>query len=427
MKKLGGKALPGLGHGPFRLASLTDPWRFLLYSHDSWGLGHLKRNLALASALTARFPNANALVVTGSPCATQFDLPTNCDVLKLPSVSKDAEGSYISRSLSADVTRTIKLRSRLILESFRSFDPHLVLVDHQLTGLHGEALGMLHEARRTGRLTVYGMRDVLDEPSRVDREWDRHESFWALKHGYDRICVYGMPEVFDPRSQYSILRPFKHKVSFSGYVVAPLDATIRMPVPSMMPHVVVTMGGGQDGQENVKHYLQSLSLAPPSWTSHVVTGPLMDREAVREFKRAVQKMGMADRVRVSRFHNKLPHLLQAADAVVSMAGYNSCAEILQSRLPAVLLPRTHPRQEQLIRARRLQELGLATCLENVHPHALRAAVNTALAGSLRESSSLNLDGADRLCDLTAELLLSTSEPALGAARMAVSRGISKRC
>lgn len=426
MKKRGGKAVLRRDIGSAKPGSISDHWRFLLYSHDSWGLGHLKRSLTLAKALTARYPHANALVVTGSPCATQFELPSRCDVLKLPSVSKDAEGAYVSRSLSSDVSRTIELRSRLILESFRSFAPHLVLIDHQLTGLHGEALDMLREARQSGRFTIYGMRDVLDEPARVEREWDRHENFWALKHGYDRICVYGMHEVFDPRSQYPVLKNFQHKISFSGYVVAPLDATVRMPVPNLVPHVVVTMGGGQDGQDNVRHYLHCLSLAPPSWTSHIVTGPLMEREAVRKFKRMVQKMRMADRVRISRFHNKLPHLLQAADAVVSMAGYNSCAEILQSRLPAVLLPRTHPRKEQLIRARRLQELGLATSVEQAGPHALRAAVEQALCSLPRGTGDLMLDGAERLCDLTAEVLLSPSESARGTA-MAASKSGMKRC
>ena len=45
-------------------------------------------------------------------------------------------------------------------------------------------------------------------------------------------------------------------------------------------------------------------------------------------------------VKVQRFHRNIPELLTRADAVVSMAGYNSCAEILRSGVPAVLLPRS---------------------------------------------------------------------------------------
>lgn len=379
-----------------------EPLRFILYSHDSWGLGHLKRSLAIARAITSCSETANVLVVTGSPCATQFDLPQNCDVLKLPSVSKDAEGQYISRSLSDDIAKTIELRSRIILESYRSFDPHVILVDHQLTGLHGEALGMLRQARSTGRKTIYGMRDVLDEPARVSQEWDRHEYYWALKYGYDLICVYGTPEVFDPRQQYTALAPFVDKIRFSGYMVPPTDMSNRQSVPSLAPHVLVTMGGGQDGRQNIETYLEALALRPPHWTSHIIAGPLMEKGMVRHFKRWIQRKGMTGQVRVSRFHSNVPHLLQSADAVVSMAGYNSCAEILQSRLPAVLLPRTEPRQEQLIRAKRLEEMGLARCVEYPDPSTLRRAVEEALSLPDSKPGSIDLDGVERICEIIGE-------------------------
>ena len=80
--------------------SNTQYIRVLLYSHDSWGLGHLRRGLAIADAITTWFANADVLIITGSPCATQFELPARCDVLKLPAVSKDLQGLYIPRKLS---------------------------------------------------------------------------------------------------------------------------------------------------------------------------------------------------------------------------------------------------------------------------------------------------------------------------------------
>ena len=394
-----------MSNRPSSLAGL----RCLLYSHDSWGLGHLKRSLAIASALTTRFPDANVLVVTGSPCATQFNLPENCDVLKLPSVSKDAEGQYISRNLTDDVSRTIDLRSRLILEAYRSFKPHLVLVDHQLTGLHGEALPMLHEAHEADCILIYGMRDVLDDPEAVAVEWDRHENHWALRHGYESVCVYGTPEVFDPRTQYPMLAPHKDKVNFTGYIVSPLDYTTRLPVPTRIPHVLVTMGGGQDGRERLECFFDSLLQAPPTWTSHVLTGPLMEAGSVRHFKRLVQRMGMTQQVRVSRFHNNIPHLLQAADAVVSMAGYNSCAEILQSRIPAILLPRTTPRREQLIRAKRFQALGLAQCLTDLQPADLRDAIESALELRPHAPGRIDLEGTTRFCELVEALVTRSAD------------------
>ena len=386
-----------------------SPLRALLYSHDSWGLGHLRRSLAIAREITNHSEQANVLVVTGSPVATQFDLPERCDVLKLPAVSKDQDGQYISRQLSGSIASTIELRRRLIQESYRSFDPHLIIVDHQLTGLHDEALGMLREAKDQNKLLIYGMRDVIDAPERVAPAWDSAEHRWALKHAYDRICVYGTPGVFDPRVQYKALESLRHKIEFTGYIVTPLSKTNRQPVPSFRKKVLVTMGGGEDGAERIEAYIDALLVSPVHWDSHIVTGPLMDQVRVRHFKRRIYRHGLADQVRISRFLPNLPRLLQESDAVVSMAGYNSCAEIMQSGVAAVLMPRCHPRKEQLIRARRLEEMGLAQCVVGENPADIRKAVESALDKPDTKSQVPSLDGLGRLCSIIGELLGSEKD------------------
>ena len=382
--------------------------RFLLYSHDSWGLGHLRRNLAIAGALTVRFRHATILLVTGSSCATQFDLPPNCDVLKLPSISKDRNGNYVPRSLSGDIAHTVELRRRLLLEVYRAFQPDLLLIDHQLTGLRSELLDTLWEARASGKKIVYGMRDVLDSPEAVEAGWDSDECRWALRECYDRICVYGQASVFDPREHYPALAPVAEKVEFAGYVVAPVSDRSRPPLPTLMPRVLVTVGGGEDGGERIECYLAALALEAAAWTSHIITGPLMPLSRVRHYKRMVHRLGLSEHVRISRFHADIPRLLRESDAVVSMAGYNSCAEILQSRVPAVLLPRTAPRKEQLIRARRFQELQLATCIEDLDPRMVRTATEAALRNTGSCGTSVSLGGLGELCSMVSGLLANNS-------------------
>ncbi len=389
----------------------TTSLRVLLYSHDSWGLGHLKRSLAIAGAITARFADTDVLIVTGSPCATQFGLPNRCDIVKLPAVSKDVRGQYIPRTLSGCVSRTIDLRSCLILESYRSFDPHLIIVDHQLTGLLGEALAMLREARSAGKTLIYGMRDVLDSAEYVAASWDTHEHRWALAHAYDRICIYGTPDVFDPRKQYKILEPFRHKIDFTGYIVAPLNMSWRQPVPSLRKKVLVTMGGGEDGQQWVDTYIRVLKERPADWATHIVTGPLMDPAMVRHYKHTIRRLGLADRTRISRFCAYVPRLLQESDAVVSMAGYNSCVEIMQSRVPAILTPRLQYRKEQLIRARRLEEMGLVSCVTDTDPEQLRDAIEQALQRQDAKKAYPSLSGLDRLCDIIDDLMTADVEQA----------------
>lgn len=382
------------------------PLRVLLYSHDSVGLGHLRRNLAIASEIAATFPNSSIMIVTGSPCATQFQLPANTDLVKIPSISKDKQGEYITLNLSGSLKETLRFRSRMILEAFRSFEPGLIIMDHQLTGLKGEALDMLREAKEKGVITIYGSRDVKDDPEVVKRNWDTPENRWALNEGYDRVCIYGVPEVFDPRVAYApYLDKVKH-VDFTGYIVPAVKKVAKNPVPRRRKKVLVTFGGGSDGVHRAELYVQALATAPAYWDSHIITGPLMGADIKRRIRQQAKKLQPIGSVKVQRFHSNIPALLQQVDAVVSMAGYNSCVEILQSGVPAVLLPRSFPRREQVIRATRMAELGWVSVLPEVDPdpHRLFSAVEAALKSPRRSQPQVDLHGLSRLCDIIFEQL-----------------------
>jgi len=384
------------------------PLRVLLYSHDSVGLGHLRRNLAIAGEIAATFPRSSMLIVTGSPCATQFQLPDNTDLIKIPSISKDEQGRYIARNFSGPLENALKFRSDMILEAFRSFEPTLLIMDHQLVGLKGEALRMLREAKDKGVLTIYGSRDIKDSPDVVKSRWDNDDCRWALNEGYDRICVYGLPDVFDPRVAYAPLLDKVKQLDFTGYLVRSYTNLVKTPTTNGRKKVLVTFGGGSDGTERAHKYLQALAIAPAAWDSHIITGPLMDDDMKRSIRQQAKKIQPIGSIKIQRFHRNIPALLRQVDAVVSMAGYNSCVEILQSGVPAVLLPRSFPRQEQLIRATLMAKLGWVAVLPEADPDPQRLlnAVETALTSPRRKHSPVDLNGLGRLCEIIHELLLS---------------------
>lgn len=388
----------------------TGRTRILLYSHDSWGLGHLRRNLTIAASLVETLPGASALVVTGSPCATHFPHPPGVSLVKLPSVDKDGRGDYRPRSLPGSLEFVLRMRARLLLETLRSFEPHLLIVDHQVIGLHGEALETLREARARGVRTLLGIRDIIDSPETVARQWSSPEIRWALAEAYDRVCVYGSEEVFDPRIEYPIPPELAERVEFTGYVVRPRGRARRRPRGDA-PSVLVTAGGGQDGSRRVEAYLDALALGPVAWRSVVLTGPLMPAADVERLRRAARRLGS---VKIRQFQHDLPRLLEESTAVVAMAGYNTTAEILQSRRPAVLLPRTFPRREQLIRAERLSRLGLVRHQSTFDPPELRRLVEGAVAGPGRLPPPPGLDGCRRLCDIVADLLRAAGGPRFAA-------------
>jgi predicted glycosyltransferase len=55
--------------------------------------------------------------------------------------------------------------------------------------------------------------------------------------------------------------------------------------------------------------------------------------------------------------------MENATAIVAMGGYNTFCEILTLDKPAMIVPRSVPRQEQLIRAERAVKLGLVSMLD----------------------------------------------------------------
>jgi predicted glycosyltransferase len=103
-------------------------------------------------------------------------------------------------------------------------------------------------------------------------------------------------------------------------------------------------------------------------------------------------------------------LFQTADAIVCMAGYNTCAEVMRCAKPAVFLPRTTPRREQALRAQRLERLGLGRCLVEPEPAALADAVEGALATEIQTDNLPALDGAKKLCEITRELTEAVGQP-----------------
>lgn len=377
--------------------------RILFHSHDSFGLGHLRRTLTLAEALRPRLPDAQILLTTGSPCATHFEARSGIDVIKLPSVTKNASGEYVPRTLGGELDPLLRLRRQMLTEIHRTFAPDLLVVDHQVLGLCDELSEVLRDARTLGTRTILGVRDIIDAPETVAREWGRPRARRALAEEYDRVCVYGSPDVFDTRREYPIPPELEARVEFVGYIARPARAAPRAAraARTAQKHVLVTVGGGEDGEGRIETYLEALELAPVPWRTTIVLGPLADAARARVFKRRARAL---PGVKLQRFHADIPHLLTECDAVVSMAGYNSVVEILQSRVPSVLCPRSFPRREQLMRAERLAALGLANCLPAPTPERLRAAVERALASGPVRATLPPLDGAERLCEVALELL-----------------------
>jgi len=394
------------------------PFRVLTYSHDSFGLGHLRRSVTLATSLVARGPNVHVLCLTGSPVPDLFALPERCDLVKLPSIGKATDGRYVARRLPMPIAEITQVRSDLVTATVRSFKPDLLLVDHTASGPGGELLPVLRRLRHEQLSTrvVLGMRDVLDTPLRARAELQRDETFEVLRAFYDQVLIYGDRQIFDPIREYGFPEDIAKKTVFTGPVVPPEARAGRRRQRTGIPRLVVTTGGGEDGYDLVRAVVAALRgpMRRDAMFATIVAGPLLAEDAFADLGRAVQD---DERITLSRSTTAMQQLLDDADLVVGMGGYNTVYECLARGVPLLAMPRRSPREEQWERCRRLAAAGHLDVLDEsslADPHDTAAAIRRAIA-PLRTPTPVPCDGADvaaRLC-LRRRNRLENASPGLG--------------
>src|SRR5258705_173212 len=111
--------------------------RFLLYSHDGFGLGHTRRHVAIAAALTELAEHASVLLASGVDNVCRLDLPPGVEVLKLPGLRKIG-GRYFSRRIRLPTSEVHALRSAILESAVRTFRPAVTLLAKQP---HDAAMG----------------------------------------------------------------------------------------------------------------------------------------------------------------------------------------------------------------------------------------------------------------------------------------------
>ena len=325
--------------------------RIVLYSHDSAGLGHIRRNLALAHALSAGLngERVTGLLVAGRPEATRFRPPHGWDWLILPGVTHGDDG-YRSREIDVDVETATRLRGSTFRSAVRAFRPDLLVVDRHPLGVGRE----LEHALRTLRVEqpdcriVLGLRDVLDAPAPAAAEWRALGGAKTLRPLLDAVWVYGDPRIHDLTATGELPEELNDLVTHTGYLAEGRVDGVAHEVGE--PYVLTTVGGGADGTE-----LAIAAAAAPVPEGHehlVVTGPQMSADDRHRVRAAATPRTQV----VRRVPDALP-LMRRASAVVCMGGYNTICELMTTGTPALVAPRTQRRDEQRIRASALARAG----------------------------------------------------------------------
>lgn len=370
--------------------------RVMLYSHDTFGLGHLRRSRALAQAITSADKNASALILTGSPVAGRFDFPRRVDHVRLPGVTKMRDGSYVSKTMGMSIEQTTDLRTALIRSAIAEYDPDILIVDKEPCGFRGELLPALEDLSQSGHARiVLGLRDVLDEPDVLRAEWERKNAIEATERFYDEIWVYGTREIYDPVAGLPLSPETRARMHWTGYLRREVHCAADIPDER---YILVTPGGGGDGHAMVDLVLSAYESDPNLQPgAKLVYGPFLSGELRAEFETRVEALN--GRVTSVGFESQIETLYAGAEGVVGMGGYNTFCEVLSFDKRALIVPRTVPRLEQYIRAKHAEDMGLIRMLDETRDGLTPNAMIKAIRNLADQPLPSDAVGRGRLNDL----------------------------
>ncbi|MEZ6853562.1 glycosyltransferase family protein [Halodesulfovibrio aestuarii] len=377
---------------------MSSTYNILMYSHDTYGLGHIRRTMAIARNLSA--PGINILILTGSPIAGRFPIPFGVDFVRIPGMIKQSNTVYVPHSIKVNPQKALEIRQEIITATAKSFDPDLFIVDKVPVGLKGEVLPVLQwfKTSRPDTNVVLGLRDILDDSASTRAEWNDKNYFNVLENLYSEIWIYGQENFYNPIVEYGLPSSISNKCVFTGYIPRETpNKKITLKhllngngngINDSSKLIVVTAGGGGDGYHMLDTYLSMVEETPDlPFKTYMVSGPFVPQDLQDSLAKRAKKAGVI----FATFHKRLEKIMAAADLVVSMGGYNTICEILSLKKTSLIIPRESPRLEQLIRARVLQSAKLADYIkwDCLTTSSLRDKVITMLEDSSQYEQSIN--------------------------------------
>lgn len=363
--------------------------RIFFYSHDTFGLGHIRRTQKIANALAE--PERSILIACASPKASSYASQSGIDYLNLPGFTKQRSGEYSPRSLHVPIDEFTSLRSQILLSSIRSFQPDIIFIDKEPLGVKRELYPALEFVKTHLKKTkvICGFRDILDENEVVQEEWRRRDTVRALERFFDNIFIYGERDIFNFEEAYRVSDSLSKKIYYTGYIQPEsfLDTeNVQLDFKnSNQPLVTLTLGGGGDGHEILdifSEYLASKDYAQSTTDINflILTGPFIPSSSKQKID--LVSNGRANLI-VKDFIANPSQVFQKCDLVISMGGYNTMCELASMQKKPLILPRTIPRKEQLIRAQAFADRNLCDYLlpEEINPKGINDYIRKRLTSS----------------------------------------------
>ena len=372
----------------------------LFYVQHMLGIGHLRRTALIAEAVSDL--GAPTVMVSGGVPVPDF-MPKGVELVQLPPLKAGSGGFRDLCTGDGQSAGEAYKHARLdaLIGHIHAYKPRIVVVESFPFGrwpLAYELLPMLEAIKslEPRPVVVASIRDILQISQRPDRAARIRE---LLGQYYQAVLVHGDPKLVELSETFPDFDAIRKLVHYTGLVTPPLERLTSG--AKRKSEVLVSIGGGAVGERLLWTALEARSSTcfdGNPW--RFITGPNISERDFNMFQKAVP-----DNVKVDRFRKDFRSLLAEARLSISMAGYNTTAEILRAGTPAVLIAYTGGggETEQSMRAGRLAERGLAAALsdQDLSPENLCTAIGEAAKGPQPMSHEIDLEGASK----SAELLL----------------------
>jgi len=238
---------------------------------------------------------------------------------------------------------------------------------------------------------ICSIRDILVE--KKDQTAFEERVITRLNRWFDAILIHSDPDLVMLDATFSRISDIKPLVHYTGFVSAepPLNSRKefrkKLNISEDAILIVASAGGGRSGAPLLKSVIsafRSIQTDRPSFL-FVFTGPYMSRQ---DFEHIKGHSGNG--ISVSRFTDDFLSYLIAADLSVSMGGYNTCMNIIATKVPAMVLPFSGDR-EQGIRVDRLERLGILKQLNGPDLEHQRLSTLMEESISRKPSGSVSID------------------------------------
>ena len=376
--------------------------RVLFYCQSLLGIGHFIRSRELLFALR----DFEVCFLYGGEFVPGFELPNWVEVVYLPALKSDARFEQLYVVDSSDSLPEVRARRKtLLLGAFERFAPDVLLIELFPFGrrkFNFELLPLLAHARATRPEVkiVCSLRDILVR--RPDQARYEAEACALINQYFDLLLVHADPRLQRLEETFGSVAGLNCAIRYTGYVAQPPRDQPKA-AAGTDPLILVSIGGGRVGHELIACALEAETRLTAPRRLRILAGPHMP---VEEFQNLQQKAAGRSHITIERHTTQFLTCLQQADLSISMAGYNTCMDILSAGARALVWPfNEHGNHEQTLRARKLERLGYVSVLDpaRLEPDYLAAEIVCCLSQPAPVPAvALDLQGAPR----TAELLMA---------------------